>query len=87
METLSDKLKSLGVHLGAPKPKEKPENVYFPIEDIISGVYRKSNFGRAFVHSEEYPIHYRHGNVQLCELKPISKILAWSGLGLQRMCH
>jgi uncharacterized protein len=80
METLSDKLKSLGVHLGAPKPKEKPEKVYFPVENIVSGVYRKSVFGRSFVHSEEYSLDYLHGDVQLCEFKPISRILAWSGL-------
>jgi uncharacterized protein YprB with RNaseH-like and TPR domain len=80
METLSDKLKSLGVHLGAPKPKEKLEKVYFPVEDIVSGVYRESVFGRSFVHSEDYSLDYLHGTVQICELKPISRILAWSGL-------
>ncbi len=80
METLSDKLKSLGVHLGTPKPKPKLEKLHFPVEDIVSGVYRESVFGRSFVHSEEYSLDYQHGDVQLCELKPISRILTWSGL-------
>jgi len=80
METLSDKLKSLGVHLGVPKPRQKPQKAFFPLEGIVSGGYRESVFGRSFVHAEEYSLDYLHGTVQICKLKPISRILAWAGL-------
>ena len=80
METLSDKLKSLGVRLGVPQPKQKLVKNHFPVEKIISGSFRESNFGRAFVHQENYPPEYSHGSIQFYENPPINRILTWSSL-------
>ena len=37
-ESLSDRLKSLGVQLGAQNLKPRPEQTRFPIEDVVEGV-------------------------------------------------
>ncbi len=67
-EYLSDKLKSLGVHLGAnnpPKP-ETPKRRGLPIENVIQGCEDETPYGSTFVVQADYPLEYIHGADTLC---------------------
>ena len=62
MESLSDKLKSLGVHVGANNlPSAKPARNDFPIEQVIQGVDFQTNLGNTFVFEQFFPLDFRHG--------------------------
>ena len=62
MESLSDKLKSLGVRVGANNIKsDKPARNEFPIEQVIQGVDFSTNLGIVFVVEQFFPLDFRHG--------------------------
>ncbi len=67
-ETLSDKLKSLGVQLGAqnlPEPAP-PKKLGLPIQDVIEGCEDENQFGSTFIVEQDYPLDYVHGEDMLC---------------------
>lgn len=70
MPNLSDRLKSLGVKVGAEKA-QPGTRVRHPIETVIEGEVRKNQSGETFVIEKVYPPDYRHGEV---ELKPIGSV-------------
>jgi len=66
--SLAEKLKSLGVKIGAsdllpaqPKPK-----MGVPIEEVMDGRWIATRRGEAFVFEQTFPADYRHGNAPLC---------------------
>jgi len=66
MESLSEKLKSLGVQIGAqglesPQPKRE-----FRVEEVIEGHDVETNLGRVFVVDNILKQGYEHGVIQLC---------------------
>ncbi len=67
-ESLADKLKSLGMQLGAQNiPKPAPlKKRGLPIEDVIEGCEDESQFGSTFVVEQDYPLEYAHGLDTLC---------------------
>jgi uncharacterized protein YprB with RNaseH-like and TPR domain len=66
MESLSDKLKSLGVHFGANKlPSSKPARNEYPIEEVIQGVDFQTPLGNAFMVEQFLPLDYRQGTGSL----------------------
>lgn len=67
MESLSDKLKSLGVQIGAqniPRPTRQKRGL--PIEDVLEGREDASRFGSTFIVQNDYPYDYQHGITALC---------------------
>lgn len=75
MESLSDKLKSLGVQLGTgsiarPKPRQT-----FSIEEVIPGATIATPFGEAYLVETQYALGYRHGSIDLCG-QPSWKVLS-----------
>ncbi len=68
MESLSDKLQSLGVNIGTkglqPQPRVEKVNS-FSIETVVNGIDFKTHFGDCFVVSETYPAGYLHGLTDL----------------------
>ena len=73
--SLADKLKSLGVKVGAkerPRPKLADR---VPIEDVVKGDYRQTRYGESFVYEQRYPLNHLHGNISL-RPTPIPAILA-----------
>ncbi len=63
--SLADKLKSLGVKIGAkerPRPK-LAERIL--IEDVVKGDYRQTRYGESFVYEQRYPLNHLHGNISL----------------------
>jgi uncharacterized protein len=66
MESLNDKLKSLGVNLGMshlnPARPEKEASVkgnYFPIEKVVEGDDFRTPFGDAFIVTKRYPVDFQ----------------------------
>jgi len=78
MTELSDKLKSLGVQVGAknllpPKPRQGNS-----IEQVVDGRLHVTPFGEAFVVEQTYPPDYRHGNVALPLTTSLQPIADWA---------
>jgi uncharacterized protein len=67
MESLSDKLKSLGVTVGAHNlPPPKPVKKGHPIESVVQGDFDCTPFGDTFVVTQDYAGDYQHGIMTLC---------------------
>lgn len=80
-ETLLEKLKSMGMQLGAshlPEQKKKPRSSY-GIEAVIDGVDVPTVYGPAYMRLEKYPTDYRHGSIPLCPDCETDILAAWGG--------
>jgi len=78
MESLSDKLKSLGVQIGAsnlPEPKPKTKN--YPVEEIVNGQEVNNPFGSTFLVRSDYPLDYNHGSIVLSANHNLTIIGEW----------
>lgn len=78
MPTLSDKLKSLGVQVGAknlPPPQTKRA---YAIESVVPGRTLLTKYGEAFIVESVYPPEYRHGNAALQISASLKTIAAWA---------
>jgi uncharacterized protein len=78
MPNLSDKLKSLGVQVGAKNiqpPKQKRGNA---IEHVVEGRVHKTLLGETFVIEQIYPPDYRHGNLALSLNASLQTIADWA---------
>jgi uncharacterized protein YprB with RNaseH-like and TPR domain len=76
--TLSDKLKSLGVQVGAknlPPPGIKHAHA---IESVVPGHIHMTKYGEAFIVESIYPPEYRHGNAALQITGSLQTIAAWA---------
>src|SRR5512136_18169 len=81
MPSLSDKLKSLGVQLGARDlPPPRPRNPY-GIEQVVPGRFRETPYGVAFVVERLYPPEYLHGAAGLRPTASLRAVAAWAGDG------
>lgn len=74
--SLVDKLKSLGVKVGATEhPRPKPAD-QVPIETVVPGNYRQTPYGEAFVYEQRYPLNHLHGNISLLPSTPLPDLLS-----------
>ena len=78
--SLADKLKSLGVRVGAadlqpaaPKPKTD-----VPIQSVVEGRFVSTRQGETFVSEQTYPSDYRHGLTSLRASVPLATIAQWA---------
>lgn len=79
MSSLSDRLKNLGVHIGAkniPSPRKRSS---FPIETVVEGQSIETPFGQAFVVEGRYPIGHDQGRSKLDLNASLHTIAAWAG--------
>jgi uncharacterized protein YprB with RNaseH-like and TPR domain len=79
-DALFDKLKSLGVHLGASQvtsPGKRQEN-NFCIENVVNGFYFSTMFGQAFITRQIFPLGYRHGDFPVFSNQSMDVLAAWS---------
>jgi len=78
MPTLSDKLKSLGVQVGAQDlPPPKPRRAH-TIENVVAGKFIATKHGDAFVAETTYARDYRHGRGALELSGSLETIAAWA---------
>ncbi len=80
-ESLFEKLKSMGVQLGAnhvvTQPKKQP--IRHGIESVLSGFDHPTVYGKAFLTQEHYPDDYQHGRFTLCQEYEMDILAAWGG--------
>ncbi len=72
MESLSDKLKALGVRQGAGNPARRPvpdreqaSGAQFPIQTVVQGIDLNTAFGTAFIAEQIFPEEHQQGTVPL----------------------
>ena len=78
MPSLSDKLKSLGVKVGASDlPKAKPVRRY-EIDKVVAGKYRPTHTGETFVAGQTFGADYRHGQTSIRPKIPFDTLATWA---------
>jgi len=83
MDSLSDKLRALGVYQGTDHLTLKTKQVNsFPIEKVVQGIDHQTIFGTAFVISSNYGNDYIHGIQKFDRLPDLKWLAAWSGIDL-----
>jgi uncharacterized protein len=78
MESLSDKLKSLGVKTGAqdlPQPEIRKRG--HPIEDVLAGFEDSTPFGQTYIIQQDYAFDYQHGCITLCADCQVDFLAEW----------
>lgn len=76
--TLADKLKSLGVKVGAVDMPASKKKSGASIQDVLSGEFVPTRRGEAFIHEEVYDMEYRHGWAPLESDAPLDLVSAWA---------
>jgi len=78
MPTLSDKLKSLGVKIGAQNlPPPQSRNSY-SIEKVVPGAPLETPQGETYVVETRYPVDYHHGRLALRVSASLQVIADWA---------
>jgi uncharacterized protein len=78
MPSLSDKLKSLGVKVGASQlPKPTPSDRH-EIDSVVEGEYRSTRLGDAFVSEQVFEAGYRHGLSAIFPTARFEALSAWA---------
>jgi uncharacterized protein YprB with RNaseH-like and TPR domain len=78
MPSLSDKLKSLGVKIGAVDlPGATPFQQY-DIDKVVSGIYRPTPAGETFVAGQTFSAEYRHGQSAIRPEASFDALAAWA---------
>ncbi len=79
MPSLSDKLKSLGVKVGARDlPPPQPRRQAYAVEQIVSGRFQPTAHGQIFVAEKSYSPDYRHGRIGLHLSTSLQTIARWA---------
>jgi hypothetical protein len=79
MPSLSERLKALGVQLGAQNLAPKPPRVNFPVENLVEGRIQQTEFGEAFVIEQFIPAEEKYGDSFLRFPATVDKLAAWAG--------
>jgi uncharacterized protein YprB with RNaseH-like and TPR domain len=79
MPSLSDKLKALGVQLGAKniQPQRSAQDQDHPIETVVPGQYHSTAYGDLFVVESTFSPDYSHGRVGLWPETTLQAIADW----------
>lgn len=78
MDSLSDKLKAMGVRIGArdlPRPQRQP---LYSIDKVVQGKFTSTRFGETFLTEARYPADYQHGNNPLTTSVSLRRMFEWS---------
>jgi uncharacterized protein YprB with RNaseH-like and TPR domain len=77
--TLSDKLKALGVKLGAQElPPPRPRRIAYAIEQVLPGRTQLTPYGEAYLVETLYAPDYRHGHAGLCITASLQAMAEWA---------
>ncbi|MEW6651626.1 MAG: ribonuclease H-like domain-containing protein, partial [Chloroflexota bacterium] len=81
-ESLFNRLKSLGVQLGASQstPPSKKDATAIPIENVVPGKEYPTIFGGTYLVENCYPASYSHGNIAMNNPVDLTALLNWSRL-------
>ena len=78
MTSLSDRLKALGVQLGAKNLRLAPPRAEYPIELVVGGSTQPTDFGEAFLVERFIPVEELHGSNPLCFPANMDKLAHWA---------
>jgi uncharacterized protein YprB with RNaseH-like and TPR domain len=78
--SLADKLKSLGVRVGAVDllPVAQKQKTDVPIQSVVKGHFVSTRQGETFISEQTYPSSYRHGLIPLRACVPLLTIAQWA---------
>lgn len=79
MPTLSERLKSMGVKVGAKDLPPPKANRSHPVEDVIPGRFIDTGGGSTYLIEQDFPIDYLHGQIQLRISTHPKTIAEWAG--------
>lgn len=79
MATLSDRLKSLGVKIGAKDLPSPQPHKSFPVEEIVAGRFLEIGNSVTYLIEEDFPDSYVHGQVALRLGTQPQTIAEWAG--------
>jgi len=89
MESLAEKLKSLGVKIGAQDiqpPQRKVEQ--YPIEEVMPGYEDPTPLGSTWVVQHDYTPDYQHGAILIGREYPLGFLGEWCGFeGIRDIAH
>jgi len=78
MDSLSERLKALGVKVGARDlPPPRPRDPY-PIQVVVPGRLQETPYGGVFLVEQDYPVAHRHGSASLSVTAPLRVIAEWA---------
>ncbi len=78
MTSLEDKLRSLGVKVGATHLPAPEADAHYEISAVMSGAPLATQLGETFVHEERFASDYRHGHVSIRLNAPLDIMSAWA---------
>lgn len=78
MPSLADRLKALGVQVGAQNLPPRQEVYPYPIEKVVGGETLYNYFGKTFQVEERYPAGHLHGSLGLLTTSPLDALAAWT---------
>lgn len=78
MSSLSAKLKSLGVKVGARALPPPPARDPYSIQHILSGCFQPTPYGELFLVEKRYPLHHRQGAASLGIPTTLRVIAEWA---------
>ena len=76
--SVSDKLKSLGVRVGATHLSQPEPRSAYEIDSVVAGAYHPTPLGDVFIAEQSYSCDYVYGCSPLVSLSPRSLISQWS---------
>jgi uncharacterized protein YprB with RNaseH-like and TPR domain len=76
-DSLSERLKSLGVRVGAQDLPRKDAKPLYTIDQVLSGQRRATALGETYIVETFYPADYRHGNTGLSYTTSLKMITEW----------
>jgi uncharacterized protein len=78
MASLSDKLKSLGVKVGASELPKTPPVPRAEIDSVVEGEYLSCRYGDTFVAEQVFQAGYHHGSAAILPSAPFETLAAWA---------
>jgi hypothetical protein len=79
VDSLSDKLKMLGVRKGAQDLKPAQSRATYPVEDVIPGQFIQTSAGSVYLVENNYPRQHLHGITSLELNNSLNIIAEWAG--------
>lgn len=79
MPSLSDKLKGLGVQVGAQNLPRQPVRNTYPIEKVVPGYPKETVGGETYVVETVFPHDYQHGHSGLKITASLDRLAHWAG--------
>ncbi|MFZ3070719.1 MAG: ribonuclease H-like domain-containing protein [Anaerolineaceae bacterium] len=77
-QSLTEKLRKMGVQVGLEKPLDSTGKISRPIERVVAGREVATHYGSIFSSDHHYQADYLHGNQPIIPTQPISRIAQWA---------